>query len=207
MACLTWDKTFALQSDLRPTGHSGQRDSSATQAHEDHLLASPPRATQPWTLAAPRAACRLGPCTPYSSKTQTGVTKICRWWGEEAGEGGSIFPNLSTGVDNPKYPVIGAGRHTKAKRQVPGRVSLRLYICLSLSKLINPLGFSSVELPVFIYWSKWQAGFFFPSPFPPIHPGVNISPYLLARHQPVCLFAVSLNKLVFTATDNKCKQL
>lgn len=44
-----------------------------------------------------------------------------------------------TELDNLECPVIGAGWHTKAKRQVPGRVNLRLNICLSLSKLINPL--------------------------------------------------------------------
>lgn len=49
--------------------------------------------------------------------------------------------NPSTEPDNLEYTVISAGQHTKAKREVPGQVSLRLNICLSLSKLINPLQF------------------------------------------------------------------
>lgn len=44
-------------------------------------------------------------------------------------------------LDNLEYKVIGTREHTKAKRQVPGRVNSRLNICLSLSKLINPLEF------------------------------------------------------------------
>lgn len=75
--------------------------------------------------------------------------------------------------------MIGAGRHTKAKRQVPGRVSLRLRICLSLSKLINPLGFEPRRAPSFYLLVK-TAGrvsflsiFFFPSLS--FTPGVNSS--------------------------------
>lgn len=49
--------------------------------------------------------------------------------------------NPSTEPGNLEYTVISAGQHTKAKREVPGQVSLRLNICLSLSKLINPLQF------------------------------------------------------------------
>lgn len=48
-------------------------------------------------------------------------------------------PQPHTELDNLECPVIGARWHTKAKRQVPGRVNLRLNICLSLSKLIHPL--------------------------------------------------------------------
>lgn len=76
--------------------------------------------------------------------------------------------------------MIGAGRHTKAKRQVPGRVSLRLRICLSLGKLINPLGFEPCRASSFYLLVKWQAGFhlslsFFFFPSLSFTPGVNSS--------------------------------
>lgn len=109
--------------------------------------------------------------------------------------------------------MIGAGRHTKAKRQVPGRVSLRLRICLSLGKLINPLGFEPCRASSFYLLVKWQAGFHlslslsFFFPFPLIYPrGKQQCPFPSPCHQPVCLFAFSLDKLKFSATD-KGKQL
>lgn len=94
-----------------------------------------------------------------------------------------------TELDNPKYTVIGAGRHIKAKRQVPGRVNLRLNICLSLSKLINPLQLQPRRAPGFYSLVRTTG-----SSLPPRSPRAESSPFPVS--------AISLDVYLPSASTN-----